>query len=48
MKYNIEVTDQTVYNMLHANNYSYQKAHRDYANADKVEQEKYTNWLKKN
>ena len=47
-KYGIKVTDQTVYNLLHKNHYSYQKAHRDYANADKKNQSNFLNWFKKN
>ena len=46
-KWGIEVTNQTIYNILHRNNYSYQRAHRDYENADPESQKKYGIGLKK-
>lgn len=33
-KWDVEVSDQTLYNFLHQQNFSYQRAHRDYLNAD--------------
>lgn len=46
-KFNKEVSDQTVYNLLKHMGYSYQKAHRDYEKADKEEQKKFGEELKK-
>ena len=39
--WNIEVSDQTIYNIFDRNNYSYQKAHRDYEHADYTKQHQY-------
>lgn len=47
-KYNKDVSDQTVYNLLHDNGLSYQKGHRDYENADSESQYNYCIKLKKN
>jgi len=46
-RFNKEVSDQTVYNLLKHMGYSYQKAHRDYEKADKEEQKKFGEELKK-
>lgn len=43
-----EVTDQAIYDMLKRHRISYQKAHRDYAEADKEWQREYVEELKKN
>ena len=47
-KYNKDVSDQTVYNLLHTKGLSYQKGHRDYENADPEVQYDYCVKLKKN
>ena len=47
-KYSVDISIDFVYDMLHRNNYSYHKAHRDYLEADPVKQKKYQETLKKN
>ncbi len=47
-EYNVNISDQGVYNLLKYMGYSYQKAHRDYEKADKEEQREYGEKLKKN
>ena len=47
-KYQIDVSDQLVYNMFKRHGFSYQKAHRDYENADPEKQKKYCELVKKN
>lgn len=46
MKWEISVSDQTIYNILHRHKFSYQRAHRDYENADPQEQAEYAEKLK--
>lgn len=45
-KWNINVCDQTIYNLLHRHKWSYQRAHRDYENADPAEQHAFAHHLK--
>lgn len=45
-KWQIEVTDQTIYNVLHRQGFSYQRGHRDYDNADPLAQAAYVLELK--
>lgn len=47
-KYGVSITDQTVYNMLKKQGFSYQKAHRDYELADPKQQHEYCESIKKN
>ncbi len=42
----IQVSDQTVYNVLDRQGFSYQRGHRDYDNADPKQQEAYVRRLK--
>ncbi len=46
-KWQITVTDQTIYNILARNAYSYQRGHRDYAPAHPKEQAAYGEQVKK-
>lgn len=43
----ITVSDQTIYNLLQRNRFSYQRGHRDYEPADREEQHAYGERLKK-
>jgi len=45
-KWQIELTDQTIYNILHRQDFSYQRGHRDYDDADPLAQEAYALELK--
>lgn len=45
--WNVTLTDQTVYNILHQHRFSHQRGHRDYEPADAAEQQAYGAWLKK-
>jgi transposase len=47
-EWGIHVTDQTIYNILGRNRFSYQRGHRDYEPADPAEQQAYGEQLKKN
>lgn len=47
-RYGVEVSDEYVYRMLKRHGLSYQKAHRDYEDADPESQKKYVDVLKKN
>ena len=38
-RWDVDISDQTVYNLFHRHGWSYQRAHRDYANADSQEQQ---------
>ena len=45
-KWQIELTDQSIYNILHRQGFSYQRGHRDYDNADPLAQKAYALELK--
>jgi transposase len=45
--WDIVVSDQTIYNMLQRNRFSYQRGHRDYEPADPAEQHAYGERVKK-
>jgi len=47
-RWNIELKSARIYEILAEFNLSYQKAHRDYANADKEQQKQFVSTLKKN
>jgi transposase len=46
-QWNMTISDQTVYNMLHRQRFSHQRGHRDYEPTDAEEQQAYGAWLKK-
>jgi transposase len=45
-KWQVTLSDQTIYNILHRHNFSYQRGHRDYDNADPLQQQAYARVLK--
>lgn len=45
--WNIQLKDSRIYEIIGELNLSYQKSHRDYANADKVKQKQFVELLKK-
>lgn len=45
-QWGVSLSDQAIYDLLHRHHYSYQKAHRDYENADPAEQERYATELR--
>lgn len=47
-RWGVELKDSRVYEILQELNLSHQKAHRDYANADKDQQKQFVETLKKN
>jgi len=47
-KWEVELKITRIYEILHSLNLSYQKAHRDYANADEEQQKQFVSTLKKN
>lgn len=47
-KWGVELKDSRIYEILSLLNLSHQKAHRDYANADKDQQKQFVEVLKKN
>ncbi|MHC5939579.1 winged helix-turn-helix domain-containing protein, partial [Nostoc sp.] len=47
-KWEIELKTTRIYEILHSLNLSYQKAHRDYDNADEEQQKQFVSTLKKN
>jgi transposase len=47
-RWGIELKDSRIYEVLDSLNLSHQKAHRDYANADKERQQQFVETLKKN
>lgn len=47
-RWGIELKDSRIYEILDSLNLSHQKAHRDYANADKERQQQFVETLKKN
>ena len=46
-KWNVKLKDSRIYEIIQELNLSYQKAHRDYANADKDKQKQFVERLKK-
>ena len=40
--WNVQLKDSRIYEIISELNLSYQKGHRDYANADKVKQKQYS------
>jgi transposase len=47
-KWNVQLKDSRIYEIIRELNLSYQKGHRDYANADKNQQKQFVELLKKN
>lgn len=47
-KWNIDLSDQTIYNLLRKHRFSYQRAHRDYGTPDPAQQQAFQATLKKN
>ena len=45
-KWQIKVSDQSIYNIFKRHGYSYQRGHRDYENADPAAQQAYIETLK--
>lgn len=48
LRWGVELKDSRIYEILHELNLSHQKAHRDYANADKNLQKQFVEIIKKN
>jgi transposase len=46
-EWQVSLSDQTIYNLLERHGFSYQRGHRDYANADPLQQQAYGLELKK-
>ncbi len=46
-KWNVKLKDSRIYEIIQELNLSYQKGHRDYANADKAQQQQFVELLKK-
>jgi transposase len=46
-KWNVQLKDSRIYEIIRELNLSYQKGHRDYANADKKQQKQFVELLKK-
>lgn len=46
-KWNVQLKDSRIYEIIGELNLSYQKGHRDYANADKTKQKQFVELLKK-
>lgn len=46
-KWNIELSDSRIYQIIQELNLSYQRSHRDYANADKSKHKQFVELLKK-
>ena len=46
-KWNVKLKDSRIYEIIQELNLSYQRSHRDYANADKIKQKQFVEVLKK-
>lgn len=46
-KWNVRLKDSRIYEIIQELNLSYQRSHRDYANADKIKQKQFVELLKK-
>ena len=47
-KWDVKLKDSRIYEIIQELNLSYQRGHRDYANADKAKQKQFVELLKKN